>query len=40
MIMIKEWDTRYFKGGPLKNHYYGIFLFGILPIYIKRTQLP
>ena len=35
MIVKKRWKTKKWGGKP-KHYYWGLFLFGIIPIYIER----
>ena len=37
MIFYKTWTT-YYKDYRTKFYYEGWFLFGIIPLYIKRTK--
>ena len=37
MIYIKNWKKRT-NGGLIEYYYEGIFLFGFIPLYVKRIQ--
>lgn len=37
MIVVKEWITlKTVKDGKKRVYWFGIFLFGVVPIYIRR----